>query len=112
MSDEINMIKENDAVPFMEGPELCRKYVQTEKITFGTSRLPVGGRGAKDPGHKDSEEVFFCIEGRVLLFVEESDNYYEMSPGDAVLVHKGVSHTLINIGDVPALLSWSMAPSE
>ena len=97
---------------FMEGPEHCREYIKTNKITFGTSTLPPGARGAKDPGHSGSNEVFYCVQGTVLLFVEESDDYYELSAGDALLVTENVSHTLINTGEKTAILTWSMAPSE
>ena len=111
-SIEISVIKEREATPFMEGSEYCKKYVETEMITFGTSVLPVGAKGAKDVGHTNSHEVFFVVRGIVLLYVEESDKYYELHEGDAALVNKGVSHTLVNIGEIPAVLSWSMAPSE
>lgn len=96
----------------MEGPEHCRLYVKNDQITFGTSTLPPGTRGAKDVGHPNSKEVFFCVQGNVLVFVEETDKYFELTTGDAFLIPEGVSHTIINVGEETAVISWSMAPSE
>jgi len=110
--DEIQIVRGDDAVSFMEGSEYCKKYIATGKITFGISKIPVATRGTKDPGHVNSQEVFYVIRGNVLIYVEESGNYYELKEGDVALINEGVSHTLVNVGDIPAVLSWSMSPSE
>jgi mannose-6-phosphate isomerase-like protein (cupin superfamily) len=94
----------------MEGDEFCRRYVSTGRITFGTSQLMPGQRGAVDTGHPDSHEVFFVIRGRVLVYTTERD-YFELQEGDAIVIPEGVPHTLINVGTTPALVSWSAAPS-
>jgi mannose-6-phosphate isomerase-like protein (cupin superfamily) len=107
---KVQVIKKKESRNFMEGPEHCREYLQTNKIVFGTSEVLPGQRGAKDPGHPDSHEVFFIVKGNVLLFVEERDEYYELEEGDCILIPEGVSHTLINISEEKALVVWSMAP--
>jgi mannose-6-phosphate isomerase-like protein (cupin superfamily) len=99
-----------DSESFMEGDEHCRHYVSTGKITFGTSSLQPGQRGTIDTGHPDSHEVFFCIQGIVLVHTEGRE-HFELRAGDAIVIPEGVPHTLINVGDVPALLSWSAAPT-
>ena len=104
------VIRQADAESFMEGDEHCRRYVSTGKITFGTSSLQPGQRGAVDTGHPDSHEVFFCIRGTVLVHTEGSE-HFELRAGDAIAIPEGIPHTLINVGDEPALLSWSAAPS-
>jgi mannose-6-phosphate isomerase-like protein (cupin superfamily) len=104
--------RKSEAKNFMEGPEHCREYVKDKKLTFGTSTLPPGARGAKDPGHPNSREIFFVVQGDVLLYVEETDKYLELHTADAVLIPEGVSHTLINVGESTAVVSWSLAPSE
>jgi mannose-6-phosphate isomerase-like protein (cupin superfamily) len=104
------VIRRSEARPFMEGPELCRHYVSTGRVTFGTSSLQPGQRGAVDTGHEQSDEVFFCIEGHVLIYTEGTD-HYELLPGDAIVIPPGIPHTLINVGDVPALVSWSAGPT-
>jgi oxalate decarboxylase/phosphoglucose isomerase-like protein (cupin superfamily) len=110
VSDRPTIIRQADTTVFMEGDEFCRQYVRTGKITFGTSRLMPGQRGAIDTGHPNSHEVFFVIQGHVLLSTSEHD-YFELQAGDAIVIPEGVPHTLINIGETTALVSWSAAPS-
>ncbi len=95
---------------FLEGPEVCREYFRTARITFGSSQLQPGQTGAVDRGHPDSQEVFFVVRGRVLLNC--GGTYHEMSEGDAILVPPTVPHELTNIGEGTALVTWSLAPSE
>ncbi len=54
----MKLIKEDSARVFMDGPELCREYLVTDKITFGSSTLHPGQTGGIDPGHPVSHEVF------------------------------------------------------
>ena len=107
---EIKHVKKKDTVSWLEGPEHCRKYIQTDKILFGMSELLPGQRGAKDAGHPNSHEIFYVVKGHVLLFIEEKELYYELEEGDAILMPEGVSHTLINVGEEKAILTWSQAP--
>jgi mannose-6-phosphate isomerase-like protein (cupin superfamily) len=102
--------KQTDTTIFMEGPEVCRLYYKTDKLTFGSSQLNPGQTGAVDKGHPNSHEVFFCARGTVLFMV--GDKYYEMHEGDAVLVPPTEPHQLTNIGLDIALITWSLAPSE
>ncbi len=104
------VIREADATILMEGDEFCRHYVSTGKITFGTSSLQPGQRGAIDVGHPDSHEVFFCIRGHVLINTVGSE-HYELRAGDLIVIPEGIPHTLINVGDEPALVSWSAGPT-
>ena len=109
---DIKVVRKKEARNFLEGPEHCREYLNTGKITFGTSTLLPGQRGAIDKGHPNSHEIFFISRGRVLLFVEEKDEYYELEEEDIILMPEGVPHTLINVGEEAAVITWSMAPSE
>lgn len=102
--------KQSETQIFMEGDEMCRLYFKTDKLTFGSSQLSPGQTGAVDKGHPNSHEVFFCVRGNVLLRVGET--YYEMNPGDAVLVPPSEPHQLTNIGLDIALITYSLAPSE
>ena len=107
---EIKVVKKEQARNFMEGVEHCRGYLATERIVFGSSELLPGQRGEKDPGHPHSHEVFYVVCGEVLLYVEERNEYFELKAGDVILMPEGVSHTLINTGEVKAVVTWSMAP--
>jgi quercetin dioxygenase-like cupin family protein len=104
------VIRERETTVFMEGDEFCRQYVSSGKITFGTSFLPPGQRGAIDTGHAESHEVFFVVRGHVLIYTSDRD-YYELQAGDAIVIPEGVPHTLVNVGETSALVSWSAAPS-
>jgi hypothetical protein len=70
------IIRQSEARNFMEGPEHCREYVKTARLWFGTSSLQAGERGAIDPGHANSGEVFFVCQGHVRLYDEKQ--YYEL----------------------------------
>ena len=36
---DIQVVRKKEARSFMEGPEHCREYLKTDKITFGSSSL-------------------------------------------------------------------------
>lgn len=61
---EVKVVKEDQARVFMDGPEVCREYAVTKKITFGSSTLLPGQTGAVDPGHPNSHEIFFVGSSR------------------------------------------------
>ncbi len=105
---EARVIREIEARSFMDGQEHCREYLRTSKLWMGTSRLMPGQRGNIDPGHANSQEVFFVVRGHVLLFDEKE--HHELHAGDAIWIPEGLPHTLINIGEEMAVLAWAGAP--
>lgn len=109
---EVKVVKQDEARSFWEGPELCREYFKTEKITFGTSTLKPGETGAIDRGHKASHEIFFVVRGSVILRTPDTDTKYQLQEGDAIIMPETVPHELTNIGEDIAIVSWSLAPSE
>jgi quercetin dioxygenase-like cupin family protein len=109
---DVKVVRKNESRLFLEGPEVCREYMATPKITFGTSTLKPGERGDIDRGHPNSHEIFFVVKGHVILFVESSGKHYELFEEDSILMPEGIPHTLINIGAEDAVISWSKAPSE
>jgi len=109
---DIKLVRQRDARSFMEGPEHCREYMGTGKITFGSSTLLPGQTGAVDSGHADSHEIFYVSRGHVLLHVPGRGEYFELEEGDAILMPETVPHQLTNIGEEKAVVTWSMAPSE
>lgn len=110
MNEPAKIIHQSESRSFMEGPEYCREYLKTDKLWFGTSSLAPGMRGNIDVGHPVSQEVFFVVQGHVLIYDEE--RYYELNEGDALWIPEGLPHTLINIGDNKALLVWAGAPGQ
>lgn len=107
---ELHHLDRRQARVFHEGPEECREYLSNQKLTFGTSSLQPGETGAVDIGHPNSQEVFFVSRGRVQVLNPDSGFTLEVGEGDAVLIPEGIPHQLTNIGDEPALVTWSAAP--
>ncbi len=94
----------------MDGPEVCREYVSTDKITFGSSTLLPGQTGETDQGHPVAHEIFYCSRGHVAVFNHKEDKYYELYEGDILLIEEGEPHRLSNIGSETAVVTWSCAP--
>jgi len=108
---EVKVIKPGEAKVFMDGPEVCREYVKTGKLTFGTSTLLPGQTGGIDPGHPNSHEIFYVSRGLVLMCLPNTGTCYELSEGDIILIPEGAPHQLTNIGTEKAVITWSCAPS-
>lgn len=106
----MKVIHPQDAQFFMDGPEVCRQYIATEKITFGTSTLLPGQTGGTDPGHREGHEIFYCSRGHVAVFNRDSEKYYELREGDILLIEEGEPHQISNIGIETAVITWSCAP--
>lgn len=104
------IIHPEDAVVSMDEQEFCRQYIQTDRITFGVSKLQPGATGGLDPGHAVADEIFFCMKGHVLVYFPEDDTYYELKQGDALHIPPATGHRIHNIGDETAYISWSCAP--
>ncbi|MDR0852658.1 MAG: cupin domain-containing protein [Clostridiales Family XIII bacterium] len=98
------------------GPELCREYFITDRLTLGTSTLEPGETGETDWGHKNSDEIWFVVKGQVRMRTPASEvndeATYDLQEGDAILIPEAVPHEVTNTGAVTAILSWSLAPSE
>jgi len=109
---DIKVVRQQEARNFMEGEEHCREYLKTGKLTFGTSTLLPGQRGTVDKGHAQSHDVFGVARGRFLLHGSDRNEYFELREQDIILMPEGVPHTLINVGEETAVISWSLAPSE
>lgn len=109
---EVQVVRKSMSKLFLEGTEVCRQYFSTPKITFGTSTLLPGQKGDIDLGHPNSHEIFFVVKGHVLLICEHEGFVYELFEEDAIIIPEGVTHTLMNIGDREAVISWSKAPSD
>ena len=109
---EVKVVKQRSAKNWYEGPELCREYFVTDKITLGTSTLEPGQTGDIDWGHPNSHEIFFVVKGKVVLRTPNDAARYELEEGDAILMPESVPHELTNVGDTTAVISWSKAPSE
>ena len=106
----MKVIKKQDAKIFMDGVEVCREYAVTPKITFGSSTLQPGQTGGIDPGHPEGHEVFYASRGNVLVHNTNTEEFFEMQEGDALLIYEGEPHEITNIGTDIAVITWSCAP--
>lgn len=107
----MKVCKYDDAKVFLEGCEVCREYVVTDKITFGSSTLQPGQTGDVDPGHPHSHEIFYAAKGTVIVRNTATAECFVLKEGDAILIEEGEPHELTNIGDTMAVVTWSAAPS-
>ncbi len=108
----MKIVKKNETKISLDGPEVCREYIQTGKITFGSSTLLPGQTGGVDSGHKNSHEIFYVSRGTVIMRNPKTEDCFEMSEGDIILVEEGEPHELTNIGTEQAIVTWSCAPSD
>ena len=108
----MKVIRQEEAAVFLDGPEVCREYLATGKITFGSSTLLPGQTGGIDPGHPQSHEIFYVSRGNIMMHNTEKAEFFELSEGDIILVEEGEPHELTNIGMEAAVITWSCAPSH
>jgi mannose-6-phosphate isomerase-like protein (cupin superfamily) len=108
---EVKVVRACEARVFLDGPEVCREYVKTGKLSFGTSTLLPGQTGGVDPGHPVSHEVFHVSRGQVVMHIPSEGLYFELSEGDIIVIPEGAPHQLTNIGTEKAVITWSCAPS-
>lgn len=108
---EAEVIRKDKTRIFLDGPEVCREYIVSGKITFGSSTLLPGQTGAVDPGHPNSHEVFYVSRGEILMHTPSDKKYFHLKEGDIIIIPEGVPHQITNIGLQKAVVTWSCAPS-
>lgn len=108
----MKVIRKNETNVSLDGPEVCREYICTGKITFGSSTLLPGQTGGIDSGHPDSHEAFYVSRGHIIMRNPKNGEHFELEEGDVILVEEGEPHELTNIGMEPAIITWSCAPSH
>ena len=79
--------------------------VPAEHFTFSTMCLPAGCEGPLHV-HDDVEEVFFCLKGKIKLFLEDGEKRHTtlLNERDLVSIPPGVYRGLNNIGQEEALM--------
>ena len=92
----MKVIRQCEANVELDGPEVVRTYLETGKITFGSSTLLPGQTGGIDPGHPQSHEVFFVSRGHVIMRNTNTMKCFELNEGDIILVEEGE----------PQILEW------
>jgi len=104
------IVRASDARMFMDGPEICRDYLRTETMWFGSSTLGPGLTGGLDTGHPDSWEVFYCAHGHGVI--SDGSRSYELFTGDSLIIPPALPHTIYNAGSDTLTIVWAGAPGE
>jgi quercetin dioxygenase-like cupin family protein len=79
------------------------------RLMVATILAPVGDPGPPPHYHENEDETFLVQEGRMSFFLD--GEWRDVAPGTIVFAPKGKVHTLRNIGDTPARVLVSAAPS-
>jgi uncharacterized cupin superfamily protein len=103
-------VDQRTATLVMEEDECTRIYFWTDKIIFSVSTILPGQKTPMDPGHAGANEVVYCIEGNVVVFLPDEKRYEELRKDEALCLADGTKHQVINVGTEIAKLSWSLAP--
>ena len=77
--------------------------VPAEHFTLSTMVLPPGHEGPLHT-HLDVEEVFFVLEGQLMVHLEKDGEVVErtLGPRDAISIPAGVARSELNVGDTEA----------
>lgn len=82
--------------------------VASTQLILGKATVGVGER-VKPHAHDYSEETFFVVRGKGRIHLE-GIGAYEFAAGDAVLVPKGVVHSIENVGGEDVEVVFASAP--
>ncbi len=107
---DLKIVKSKEARTFLEGNEICREYITTDKLVFGTSTLLPGQTGDIDAGHPNAHEVFYIVKGSLLLNTPDDKKVYQLDEGDTVVIPEGIPHQLKNAGETTGIACWALAP--
>jgi len=93
------VVKRDELKPFVtkDGSEI-REFHRSENLSLAEALVPVGQRTRKH-FHKTSEEIYFILEGRGMMEMEEERA--EVAAGQAVVIPPTKTHCIENVGDVP-----------
>jgi quercetin dioxygenase-like cupin family protein len=71
--------------------------------------IPAGPPGPRPHIHRDADEFFFVLEGRVEVLLE--DKWRSLRPGEFQHVRRGALHTFWNVTAAPARMLSGFVPS-
>jgi len=71
----------------------------TDRMIFCVSEIPPGGRSMVDPGHKDADEVFYVVNGTLVMEFPNSGRCEKLKAGDSIIIPQDEPHVMFNPGD-------------
>lgn len=87
------IVKDNETYQLRDNKTLKNLVLSSTKLYKGQST-----RGHRHPGQ---EEVYFFVQGWGKMIVgNETDDLFEVCPGDIILIPDGAFHRVINDGDM------------
>lgn len=109
----MHRIQEQDILPLRDkGGEvrvlLSPKTVQSTQLIMGVATVPVGIT-IKNHVHDYGEECFYVQQGIGQLILN-GEEIYDFRPGDALIVPKGVIHSIKNTGNDVIKVIFATAP--
>ncbi|MGX9708480.1 cupin domain-containing protein [Laceyella tengchongensis] len=84
------------------------KTVDATQLIMGTATVPVGTT-VKKHVHDYGEECFYVLQGKGVLYLEGVEGI-EFSAGEALIVPKGVPHSIENTGKEQIKVVFATAP--
>jgi quercetin dioxygenase-like cupin family protein len=83
-------------------------FVSTEEMTVGTMDILPGKIG--DPETHPGDEALFVTQGRLNVYLSDSDDWYELNRMDTLYLPEGTPHQYANMTDSPAAFFFAVAP--
>jgi mannose-6-phosphate isomerase-like protein (cupin superfamily) len=108
--EDVAKMTRSDALPVLEGGEFVKIFFHTERLLCALSTMLPGQVGEYDDGHRDAEEVCFCIAGNIVVHLPGKDKYVELQEDDAVIIPEGEPHQITNVGAGTAKMIFFAAP--
>ena len=97
----MEVINRNDCQPFvtLDGSTIreiaAPRNSSLKNSSLAEATVPPGAR-TKRHFHKASEEIYYVLEGRGVMWLEGEER--EISPGDAIIIPPGSQHQIYNPG--------------
>lgn len=80
----------------------------SKSVAAGHLLLPQGASQPSAEVHSETEEIYYCAQGRGKLLLDEVE--YSLEEGTAAYVAPGVRHRVLNTGDKDLLMVWFESP--
>jgi mannose-6-phosphate isomerase-like protein (cupin superfamily) len=80
----------------------------TNAVAMGVEDFLVEG-STPHHAHPHSDEIFFVISGTGRAII--GDESYDVGPGDAIWIPRGIRHQILNTGPATLRTTWTFVPA-
>lgn len=102
VNKDLKVIRKEELRTLVFGEGVARFYMEEGDFKCGTWTLPSGKMGGVDDPHPNGE-IFFIMEGRMIVHCPDIDQFAEAEAGEALWVPGGQRHALYNDGEDKAV---------